>query len=208
MVQRGSSSCLGRPWVGCPRFPRCPMGSQNASYAILAQESWIKINLLTHPPAPCGPRLPLAESSWCWRQAWLERKRERKAVIRVAYCSRVWGAGLWYSQALASAPKGGFPLGPGIEVRTGLTLAPGCGSGFSPWGGAGSAHLAGRKLYARLPSRMVVPQLTTAASLSHFQRPPLEGGRVLVRLSPSVRAVLALPSAGGPASFKLDNGAG
>ena len=184
------------------------MGSQNASYAILAQESWIKINLLTHPPAPCGPRLPLAESSRCWRQAWLERKRERKAVIRVAYCSRVWGAGLWYSQALASAPKGGFPLGPGIEVRTGLTQAPGCGSGFPLGAGLGLPTLQVQKPNARLPCGMVVPQLTTAALLSHFQRPPSEGGRVLVRLSPSERAVLALPSAGGPASFKLDNGVG
>ena len=174
-MQRGASSCLGRPWVGCPRFPRCPMGSQNASYAILAQESRREISLLTHPPAPCGPRLPLAESGRCWRQAWLERKRERKAVIRVAYCSRVWGAGLWYSQALASAPKGGFPLGPGIEVRTGLTLAPGCGSGFPLGAGQGLPTLQVESCMQGCPQGWWCPSSPPLRRCRTFSAPPWKG---------------------------------
>ena len=100
------------------------------------------------------------------------------------------GTCLWYSQEIGICLVLRFPP---LAWKSAVSLvAQDCWlrQRFFPLeAGLGLPPLQARGPEARMSRGMLVPQLTTAASLSHRLRLPLAGGMVLVRITPRVRAV-------------------
>ena len=74
---------------------------------------WLKILKeilnLTHPPAPCGPRLLPAKSSRGGQGAWQEHERACKAVIRVLLLAVAFGVPAWSARRFRYWPQEGAP---------------------------------------------------------------------------------------------------
>ena len=64
---------------------------------------------LTHPPAPCGPRLLPAKSSRGGQGAWQEHERACKAVIRVLLLAVAFGVPAWSARRFRYWPQEGAP---------------------------------------------------------------------------------------------------